>query len=78
MQDMNLDLTEEESAALVRELDRIINDDRYFLSPRIQTPTMIRNKIKPPAPAIAALLPAPKAGDGPRAAFLAQKRRRRG
>jgi len=33
---MNLDLTDEEKAALIREeLDRIIVDDRYPLSPRI-------------------------------------------
>jgi hypothetical protein len=32
---MNLELSIEESAALLRELDRIIEDDRYPLSPRI-------------------------------------------
>jgi hypothetical protein len=31
------DLSDEESAALIRELDRIIQDDRYPLSPRIIT-----------------------------------------
>ena len=34
---MNLDLTDEEAAALLCELDHIIDSDRYFLSPRIQT-----------------------------------------
>jgi hypothetical protein len=34
---MNLDLTDDEKTALEKELDRIIRDDRYFLSPRIQT-----------------------------------------
>jgi hypothetical protein len=30
---MNIDLTDEETAALLRELDGIIASDRYFLSP---------------------------------------------
>jgi len=34
---MHLDLTEEETAALARLLRRTIDDDRYPLSPRIQT-----------------------------------------
>lgn len=34
---MPLDLTEEETAALARLLSRTIDDDRYPLSPRIQT-----------------------------------------
>jgi hypothetical protein len=33
---MNLDLTDEETAALLRELDGIIDGDRYFLSERIK------------------------------------------
>ena len=33
---MNLDLTEEETAALLDELDRIIDGDRFPLSPRIR------------------------------------------
>jgi hypothetical protein len=45
---MNLDLTDEESAALLRELDHIIDGDRYFLSPRIRTLTAIRDNIRPP------------------------------
>jgi hypothetical protein len=32
---MNLELSDEQAAALERELDRIIADDRYPLSPRI-------------------------------------------
>jgi hypothetical protein len=35
---MNLDLTDEEAAALLRELDGLIDGDRYFLSPRHQDP----------------------------------------
>ena len=33
--------------ALLRELDAIINGDRYFLSPRIQTLRAIRAKLRP-------------------------------
>ena len=33
----HLDLTEEEAAALLKELDGLIDGDRYFLSPRIKT-----------------------------------------
>jgi hypothetical protein len=33
---MSLELTDEEAAALVRELDEIVRNDRYPLSPRIQ------------------------------------------
>ena len=39
---MNLDLTDEETAALLAELDRIIRDDRYPLSPRIRMLRAIR------------------------------------
>jgi len=34
---MNLDLTDEETAALLRELDGLIDGDRYFMSQRIKT-----------------------------------------
>jgi hypothetical protein len=44
---MNLDLTDEETAALLAELDRIIEGDRYPFSPRIRTLTAIRDKIRP-------------------------------
>jgi len=54
--DMNLDLSDEEMAALLRELDRIIENERYFLSPRITTLKAIRNKIRP-EPARAPLPP---------------------
>ena len=45
---MNLDLSDEESAALLAELDRIIDGDRYPFSPRIRTLTAIRDKLRPP------------------------------
>ena len=35
---MDIELTDEQTAALLAELDRIINNDRYPLSPRIQWP----------------------------------------
>jgi len=39
---MNLDLTDKETAALLRELDGLIDGDRYFISPRIKTLKAIR------------------------------------
>ena len=45
---MTLDLSDEESAALLGELDHIIDGDRHYLSPRIRTLTAIRDKIRPP------------------------------
>jgi hypothetical protein len=39
---MNLDFTDEQAAVLLRELDNIIDGDKYFLSPRIQTLKAIR------------------------------------
>jgi hypothetical protein len=74
---MNLDLTDEEAAALLRELDGIIDVDRYFMSQRIKTLKAIRAKLRPepereplPPP------PAPKRYAPPRA--TARQRRRAG
>ena len=69
---MTLDLTAEETAALLGELDRIIDGDRYPFSPRIRTLTAIRDKIRP-EPAREPL-PAPKQYAPP----WASARRRRG
>jgi len=44
---MILDLSDEQAAALERELTAIIVGDRYFLSPRSQTLRDIRNMIRP-------------------------------
>jgi hypothetical protein len=44
---MNLKLSDEEADALLRELDGIIANDRYFLSPRIQTLRAILGKLRP-------------------------------
>ena len=40
-------MTDEEAAALLKELDGLIDGDRYFLSPRIKTLKAIRAKIRP-------------------------------
>jgi hypothetical protein len=49
---MNLDLTDEETAALLRELDGLIDGDRYFMSPRIKSRCCVtrHNVLKPCAP----------------------------
>jgi hypothetical protein len=44
---MNLELTDEESAALLRELDKLIDADRFPLSPRVVALKTIRAKIRP-------------------------------
>ena len=44
---MNLELSDEQAAALEKELTAIIDGDRYFLSPRIQMLREIRNMIRP-------------------------------
>jgi len=68
-----LDLTEEETDALARLLRQTIDDDRYPLSPRVQTLKEILAKIRP-EPAREPL-PPPKVYAPPRAMA---KRRRRG
>jgi hypothetical protein len=44
---MHLDLSDEEAAALARELHDIIERDRYPFSPRIQTLRAILAKLRP-------------------------------
>jgi hypothetical protein len=44
---MHIDLSDEQAAALLAELDRIIDGDRYPLSPRIRALKEIRALIKP-------------------------------
>jgi hypothetical protein len=68
---MTLDLTDEETAALLKELDA---SDRYFLSPRIQTLKAIRSKIRPES--AREPLPPLKRYEPPRA--TAARRRRSG
>jgi hypothetical protein len=72
---MNLDLTDEETTALLRELDGLIDGDRYFMSPRIQTLRAIRAKIRP-EPVREPLPPPPKQYAPPRS--TAKQRRRAG
>jgi hypothetical protein len=51
---MNLELTDEQTEALIRELSRIIDGDRYPLSPRIRVLKEILGMMRPeparPAP----------------------------
>jgi hypothetical protein len=72
---MNLDLTDDEATALLRELDGLIGGDRYFMSPRIKTLKAIRAKIKP-EPVREPLPPPPKQYAPPRS--TAKQRRRAG
>ena len=55
----HLDLTDDQAATLLRELDAIIREDRYFLSPRIRALTAIRDQLRPP-PKREPLPPLPK------------------
>ena len=70
---MQLDLTDEETAALTRLLTNTIDADRYPLSPRIQTLKGILGKIRPePARAAIAAAEALRAAacySGPKAAI---------
>jgi hypothetical protein len=65
---MTLELTDEETAALLRELDALMDGDRYFMSQRIKTLKATRAKIRPEprARAVAATAEAMRAtpGDG--------------
>jgi hypothetical protein len=72
---MNFDLTEREAALLLKELDDIIDGDRYFLSDRIKTLKEIRAKIRP-EPVRGLLPPPPRQYAPPRTS--AAKRRRSG
>ena len=44
---MTLDLTDEQTAALLKELDSLIAADRFPFSPRIQMLKAIRAKLRP-------------------------------
>jgi hypothetical protein len=70
---MQLDLTDEETAALTRLLTNTIDGDRYPLSPRIQTLKGILAKIRPEP--VRERLPPLKHYEPPRATAT---RRRRG
>jgi len=62
---MELDLTDEQTATLLGELDHIIENDRFPLSPRIRTLKEIRAKLRP-EPAREALPPQMKRYEPPR------------
>jgi hypothetical protein len=44
---MNLELSDEQAAALIRELHDIVENHRYAFSPRIRTLREILNKLRP-------------------------------
>jgi len=71
---MPLELTDEETAALAEELHNIVENDRYPLSPRIQTLKAILGKIRPEP--VRKPLPPLQHFEPPRA--TAARRRRRG
>jgi hypothetical protein len=73
---MHLDLTDEESAALTRELHDIIESDRYPFSPRIRTLRAILAKLRP-EPA-RERLPPPKVYAPPRATAVRKEPARLG
>jgi hypothetical protein len=62
---MHLDLTDEEAAALIRELHDIIESNRYPFSPRIRTLRAILAKLRPEP--VRDALPPPKVYAPPRA-----------
>jgi hypothetical protein len=69
-----LDLSDEEAKSLADELDSIVRNDRYPLSPRIQMLKAILAKLRPEP--VRAPLPEPKRYAPPRA--TAARRRRAG
>jgi hypothetical protein len=69
---MNIDLSDEEAAALIRELHDIIESDRYPFSPRIRTLRAILAKLRPEP--VREPLPPPKVYAPPR--FIRGRRRR--
>ncbi len=71
---MNLDLTDEEAAALAQELHDIVENDRYPFSPRVRTLRGILAKLRPEP--VRKPLPLRKVYAPPRA--TAARRRRRG
>jgi hypothetical protein len=69
---MQLDLTDEEIAALARLLTNTMDADRYPLSPRIQTLKGILAKIRPEPPREP--LPTPRHYEPPRATTARRRR----
>jgi hypothetical protein len=69
---MNLDLLDEEAAALTQELHDIVENDRYPFSPRIRTLRAILAKLRPEQ--VREPLPPRKVYETPR--FIRGRRRR--
>ena len=69
----DLDLTDEEATLLLKELNGIIDGDRYFLSDRIRTLKAIRAKIRP-EPKREPPRPPPKRYAPPRATTARRRR----
>jgi hypothetical protein len=70
---MTLDITDEEAALLLKELNGIIDGDRYFLSHRIKTLKAVRAKIRP-EPTREPPPPPPKHYASPRASAATRRR----
>ena len=70
---MNIDLTDYEAALLLKELNGLIDGDRYCLSDRIKTLKAIRAKIRP-EPERKPLPPPPKPYAAPRASAARRRR----
>jgi hypothetical protein len=62
---MHVDLTDEETAALTKELHGIVESDRYPFSPRVRTLKAVLNKLRPEP--VREPLPPPKVYAPPRA-----------
>jgi hypothetical protein len=71
---MTLDLTDHEASLLMKELNGLIDGDRYFLSDRVKTLKAIRAKIRP-EPLREPLPPPPKQYAPPRATVAKTARR---
>ena len=71
---MNLELSDEETAALTQELHSIVENDRYPFSPRVRTLRAILAKVRPEP--VREPLPPPKHYEPPRSTIA--RRRRRG
>jgi hypothetical protein len=71
---MQLDLSDEEAAALTQELHDIVENDRYPFSPRIRTLRAILAKLRPEP--VRKPLPPPKVYAPPRAVRAGRHRGR--
>jgi hypothetical protein len=69
---MDLDLSDDQATALTNEIDGIVRNDRYPLSPRIQTLKAVLTKLRPEP----GREPAPAAKDYEPPRFIRGQRRR--